>query len=112
MGLKDPANATNVALAAGPAVVASVIGLDTARIYDALPNGLAAGANVVTTRIGGATQNLADARTGANFDGKALQFKAITTLTANDALINGVAGWYNRSGQSAAVGKYVLAVAA
>jgi hypothetical protein len=85
-----------------------LVHIDTTKIYDALPDGMTAGVNIVITHIGSGTSNAEDPR----YATKALQFKQITTQTANDALVNGVAGWYNRTGQTAVVGKYICAVAA
>lgn len=86
----------------------TLISVDTLKIYDALPLNIAVDTNIVATFPGGATQAVEDPR----YAGKALQFKLITVSTANDALVNGVAGWFNRTGQTAAVGKYIVAVAA
>lgn len=89
-------------------VDASVIGISIKTIYDALPAGFTAGVTLTLPRIGTGTGTLEDSA----YAGKALRFILITASTNNDALVNGAAGWYNRSGQTAAVGKYVLAVAA
>jgi hypothetical protein len=103
MAIKNP-SATHIGGVAG-----NIAGVDTQHIYDAIPAGYAAGVNLTEFKLGGAAAvTLEDPR----YAGKALQFKAITVLTANDALVNGVAGWYNRTGFSAAVGTFIVAVAA
>jgi hypothetical protein len=90
--------------------VNQLVHIDTMKIYDALPEGVTAGVDIAITHIGGATTAVQDSR--AAYATKALRPILITVSTNNDALVNGVAGWYNRSGQTAAVGKYVIAVAA
>jgi hypothetical protein len=101
MAIKNPAATSSGGLN-------TLISVDTTKIYDALPTNIAVDTNIVATFIGGGTQAVEDPR----YSTKALQFKAITVSTANDALVNGVAGWYNRTGQTAPVGKWIVAVAA
>lgn len=86
----------------------SLIAVDTQKVYDALPTNIAVDTNITTALLGGGTQLVEDPR----YPAKALQFKLITVQTLADALVNGVAGWYNRTGQTAPVGKYIVAVAA
>lgn len=101
MAIKNPAAGQSGALN-------SLISVDTGKVYGALPLNIAVDTNIVETQIGGGTQAVEDPR----YAGKALQFKAITVSTAADALVNGVAGWYNRTGQTAPIGSYIVAVAA
>jgi hypothetical protein len=103
MAIKNPAATSSGGLN-------TLISVDTTKIYDALPTNIAVDTNLVATFIGGATQAVEDSR--AAYATKALQFKLITVSTNSDALVNGVAGWYNRTGQTAPVGKYIVAVAA
>jgi hypothetical protein len=87
----------------------TVVGLDTSVVYTAIPNGLTVNTTLNVHQIGPAgSQQMEDPR----YPGKALQIKAITVQTAADALVNGAAGWYNRTGQTAPVGTWIVAVAA
>lgn len=89
-------------------VNASLVGLDTLAVYDAAPTQFAVDTNLTTAHIAGTFTGVEDPR----YAGKALQIKAITDETANDALVNGDPGWYNRTGVTVSAGKYIVAVAA
>jgi hypothetical protein len=106
MAIKDPANGTNVAQAAGPGVSTSMIGVDTGAHYDAIPGKWAVNTNLALTRIGGATQTVEH----PNYAGKMLQFRVIAGAPVNDGATFDTS-WTNRTGKQAPVGKYIVAVA-
>ena len=86
--------------------LSTLVGVDTAAIYDSAPLNIPLNTDVVATRLGGATQAVEDPR----YPGKAIRLLQTAGSVANGGVVT--TGFLNRTGQTVPAGKFLFAVAA